>query len=179
MTETDPLVQLLKLAAQETATAGYREITPAHLLIALSRASEDDTSGIPTAISGALRSEFEHLGLEPQRFRRRLRKLLGNAGVQQIGTVVHRSPACRAVFAAAQQFAHEAKEPFDARHLVRAAVQRIIDAQSERTRHQLSEHRHTLDRIVEALGERNRLLKDELLALLTAEEQQLPMGPTL
>jgi ATP-dependent metalloprotease FtsH len=53
-----------------------------------------------------------------------------------------------------------------------AAVRRIIDAQSERTRHLLSEHRHTLDRIVEALGERNRLLKDELLDLLTPEERQ-------
>jgi ATP-dependent Zn protease len=51
------------------------------------------------------------------------------------------------------------------------AVRRILDAQSERTQRLLTEHRETLDRIVEALCERNRLLKDELLALLTPREQ--------
>ncbi len=121
MDGTDPFVVILTLAAQGTVQSGYAEITPAHLLIALSKVAEDGTGNIPTPLRAAIRSEFEHLGLEPQRFRRRLRKLFGNAGVQQIGTAVHRSPACRAVFAAAQQFAHEAKEPFDARHLVRAA----------------------------------------------------------
>jgi hypothetical protein len=75
---TDPVELVLRLAAQEAVAAGYREITPAHLLIALSRASEDDTSDIPTAISRALRSEFEHLGLAPRQFRRRLRVVLQN-----------------------------------------------------------------------------------------------------
>jgi hypothetical protein len=37
MNGTEPLELVLRLAAQEAVTAGYREITPAHLLIALSR----------------------------------------------------------------------------------------------------------------------------------------------
>lgn len=121
MEKTDPTSVILALAAHEALAGGYAEITPAHLLIALSRASEDDTSEIPTAISRALRTEFEHLGLAPRQFRRRLRALVGNAGAQPQGTSVHRSSACRAVFVEAQRLAQTAKEPFDARHLVRAA----------------------------------------------------------
>lgn len=121
MEKTDPMSVILALAAHEALAGGYAEITPAHLLIALSRASEDDVSDIPTVISSALRAEFEHLGLAPRQFRRRLRALLGNAGTQHNGEVVHRSSACRAVFIEAQRLAQTAKESFDARHLVRAA----------------------------------------------------------
>ncbi len=56
------------------------------------------------------------------------------------------------------------------------AVRRIIDAQCERTQGLLAEHRATLDRIVAALLERNRLLKHELLDLLAPEEKQLAKG---
>ncbi|MCI0490705.1 MAG: AAA family ATPase [Blastocatellia bacterium] len=58
------------------------------------------------------------------------------------------------------------------------AVRRILDAQCQRAQRLLSEHRETLDRIVEALVERNRLLKHELLELLTEEEKRLAQGAT-
>jgi hypothetical protein len=48
-----------------------------------------------------------------------------------------------------------------------AAVRGILGAQSIRARGLLTEHRQALNRIVEALMERNRLLKHELLALIT------------
>lgn len=122
MDETDPVVTLLTLAAQETIQSGYAEITLAHLLIALSKvADEEGAAKVPAPVCTAIRNEFASLGLEPRRFRRRLRKLLGNAGVRYAGGTVHRSPACRAMFTAAQRIAQEEKEPFDARHLVRAA----------------------------------------------------------
>ena len=54
-----------------------------------------------------------------------------------------------------------------------AAVRRTIDAQSERTQRSLSEHKETLDRIAEALVQKDRLLKHELLNLLTPEERRL------
>lgn len=119
--KTEPLVSILTLAAHEAVTSGYPEVTPAHLLIALSRASEEDVDAVAPTVRVTLRAEFEQIGLEPRRFRRRLRALLGNTGVQHNGETVHRSPTCRAVFVAAQRIAQEEKEPFDARHLVRAA----------------------------------------------------------
>ena len=51
-----------------------------------------------------------------------------------------------------------------------AAVRSILEAQSQRARQLLAERRQTLDRIVEALMERNRLLKHELLALVSGSE---------
>jgi ATP-dependent metalloprotease FtsH len=60
-----------------------------------------------------------------------------------------------------------------------AAVRRIIDAQSQRTKLLLSDHRQTLDRIAEALIQQNRLLKHEILELLTTEEKQLATAPRL
>ncbi|MBI3795864.1 MAG: AAA family ATPase [Deltaproteobacteria bacterium] len=122
MDNTDPVVAILTLAAQETIQSGYAEITPAHLLIALSKvADEEGGEKVPVPVCTAIRNEFASLGLESRRFRRRLRKLLGNAGGRYAGGTVHRSPACRVVFAAAQRIAQEEQEPFDARHLVRAA----------------------------------------------------------
>ena len=47
-----------------------------------------------------------------------------------------------------------------------AAVRQIIEAQSERARGLLTLHRAALDRVVEALVERNRLLQHELVELL-------------
>jgi ATP-dependent Zn protease len=44
-------------------------------------------------------------------------------------------------------------------------VRAIISGQSERARHLLTEHRPTLDRIVAALLDCDRLLGHELLAL--------------
>src|SRR5262249_12445828 len=51
-----------------------------------------------------------------------------------------------------------------------AAIRNILETQSQRARQLLTEHRQILDRIVETLMERNRLLKHELLALLSRLE---------
>ena len=113
---------ILTLAMQEAIVAGYSEITPAHLLIALSRLSEADESAIAPADSAVIRREFENFGLEPRRFRRRLRALLGHRGVQPQGEAMHRSLACRAVFSWAERIAMAEHVPCDASHLVRAAL---------------------------------------------------------
>jgi cell division protease FtsH len=52
------------------------------------------------------------------------------------------------------------------------AVRQTIANQSERARRLLTEHRETLERIVAALVERERLLKDEVLGLLSEEERR-------
>jgi cell division protease FtsH len=55
------------------------------------------------------------------------------------------------------------------------AVSRIIQNQSERCRTLLSERREALDLIVQALVDKNRLLKDEVLAIFHAVgEQRIP-----
>ncbi len=112
---------VMALATQEAVAAGYAEITPAHLLIALSRLSEPDVSTMAPADSTAIQREFEDFGIEPRRFRRRLRALLGHGGIQQQQEVMHRSPACRAVFAWAECIATAEHVPCAANHLVRAA----------------------------------------------------------
>jgi ATP-dependent metalloprotease FtsH len=58
-----------------------------------------------------------------------------------------------------------------------AAMRRIIDAQSQRAAQMLAEHRQTLDGIVAALIDRNRLLREELLALLDPEERAVAERP--
>jgi cell division protease FtsH len=54
-----------------------------------------------------------------------------------------------------------------------SAVRRIMEAQSRQTQRLLSEHRGSLDRIVAALVEHNRLLKQELLDLLSQDERNV------
>jgi hypothetical protein len=112
------LEHILRLAAEETVASDYSAITPAHLLIALSRLSGEDAE--PTTASMAVRDEFEQLGIEPRRFRRRLRALLGKGKTRYEGQVLHRSPVCKALFAQAALLA--AKEPTVAvaAHLLRA-----------------------------------------------------------
>ena len=115
----DPILVLLTLAGSEAAAAGYAEITPAHLLIALSRASESDLeSQFDTAL---LQGEFAQLGIEPRRFRRRLRALVGKGGQPSPDGPLHRSAACKTVFAWAHTLATgEGKLP-GLEHLLRAA----------------------------------------------------------
>ena len=109
---------VLRLAAQEAVAAGYREITPAHLLIALSRLSDSEPAA--QVDNTALRNEFEQLGIEPRRFRRRLRALLGNGGAKQPEGAIHRSPECRAVFALAQAIASQLRVQLNLEHLLHA-----------------------------------------------------------
>lgn len=113
------LEHILRLAAEETVASDYSAITPAHLLIALSRLSEEDAE--PTTASAAVRDEFEQLGIEPQRFRRRLRALLGKGATPYQGQVLHRSPVCKALFAQAALLAAKEQTVPAAAHLLRAA----------------------------------------------------------
>jgi hypothetical protein len=115
----DPIRALMTLAGSEAAAAGYAEITPAHLLIALSRASESDLeSQFDTAL---LQGEFAQLGIEPRRFRRRLRALVGKGGQPPPDGPLHRSAACKTVFAWAHALATEEGKSPGLEHLLRAA----------------------------------------------------------
>ena len=95
------LDMVVNLAASEAAEAGWPLISTAHLLIALSRLSEaeDMPDG---AAKKELRAEFEHLGIEPRAFRRRLRGLLGNRTRAANAGIMHRSAGLKAVFASAE-----------------------------------------------------------------------------
>ncbi len=114
------LESILGLAAAETVAAGYAEITPGHLLIALSKATEMNDSSPGPPIGDSARHEFEQLGIEPRRFRQRLREVFGRRGVQPAG-VIHRSPACKALIARAERIAADQGVPFDAGLLLRVA----------------------------------------------------------
>ncbi|MBI3304581.1 MAG: hypothetical protein HYZ72_21160 [Deltaproteobacteria bacterium] len=120
MNGIEPLELALNLAAQEAVAAGFCEITPAHLLIALSRLSDPDAAA--QTDNAALRNEFEQLGIEPRRFRRRLRALLGNGGAKPQDDVIHRSPECRAVFALARAIASQRGVQLTLEHLLHATL---------------------------------------------------------
>jgi ATP-dependent Zn protease len=60
--------------------------------------------------------------------------------------------------------------PDDVARECHAAVRAILGAAGDRTRHILADHRAGLDRIVDALMERNRLLQPEVLALMDLPE---------
>lgn len=111
---------ILNLAAREVAAAGHPEISVAHLLLGLARASEPIGSEQLALV--ALRREFELLGIDPRRFRGRLRALLGRGPVAWAGGQVHRSPACRDVFERAKTTAAILGTPFGPEHLLRAAL---------------------------------------------------------
>ena len=57
------------------------------------------------------------------------------------------------------------------------AVRKTIDRQSARAKRLLADHRETLERIVTTLSERERLLKDELLELLSPQERREVVRP--
>lgn len=114
------LDMVVNLAANEAADAGWPLISTAHLLIALSRLSE--VEGIPDgAAKKELRAEFEHLGIEPRAFRRRLRALLGNRTRATNAGTMHRSAGLKAVFASAQNEALEARARLTPAGLLRFA----------------------------------------------------------
>lgn len=95
MSELTTLEALLGLAAQEAQAAKHTKIFPVHLLIALSRLSEQGGSGMP---ANELCEEFALLGIEPKKFRRRLRAILGPGRANEEPEGLHRSPACREIF---------------------------------------------------------------------------------
>jgi len=119
----DPIVALaLRMAAQEAAGAGYTETTTAHLLISLSRLTDGEAASLAPSVSTALREEFEKLGIEPKRFRRRLRAILGRPGAEVPSGEMHRSRQCKAVFTLAAALAAQEKEPLLSPVLLRAIL---------------------------------------------------------
>jgi hypothetical protein len=125
---------ILDVAAQEAVTAGFVEITPAHLLISLSRFSEPSQSEGSEAVI-QLQREFDHLGIQPRVFRRRLRTLLGAKRLQPAVGTIHRSAACKALFVAAEGLANEEKAPLCAAHLLRAAFCSLGDEGAQKREH--------------------------------------------
>jgi len=120
MIEVGVFESIMQSAGQESLVAGYAEITPAHLAIALSRFSESESSRSTPSVIAAVRREFEDFGIEPRTFRRRLRGVLGNKGAYAGGGAIQASSACKAVFASAERIAAQEQVPMQARHLVRA-----------------------------------------------------------
>ncbi|MBI3768824.1 MAG: hypothetical protein HY271_10075 [Deltaproteobacteria bacterium] len=120
MSAADPIVLALQIAAGEAASARYPEVTPAHLLIGLSRLSEGDMGAEDAA--AAVRREFQLLGVEARAFRRRLRTLLGSGPATQAGGPVEPSADCREVLNAAAALAAQAGRPMSAEHLFVAAL---------------------------------------------------------
>lgn len=108
------------LAAEEAVEAGWSQISTAHLLIALARLSEA-ADAPDRAAREELRAEFEHLGLEPRAFRRRLRALLGSRPRASNAGSMHRSAGLKAVFTSAQNQALEARARLTPVGLLRCA----------------------------------------------------------
>lgn len=124
------LDSVLSLAAQEALKARYSETTTGHLLIALSRAAEESESPESLGKVQELKCEFELLGIDSRTFRRRLRALLGTRNGRVIGSSIHRSARCKAVFTAAQRSAAEERVPIGPVHLLRAALASLADDSS-------------------------------------------------
>jgi hypothetical protein len=118
MNEEGVLESIMQSAGQEALVAGYAEITPPHLAIALSRFSERESSPSTASVIVAVRREFEGFGIEPRTFRRRLRGALGNKGANVGGRAIEASIACKTVFASAERIAAQEQVPMQPRHLV-------------------------------------------------------------
>jgi len=72
--------RLLLVAANEAAASEHRVISPSHLLIALSRFADTGDVAEDPELQALLAKSFEGLGIEPRRFRRRLRGLIDKGG---------------------------------------------------------------------------------------------------
>lgn len=127
MEPNDVLARLLKVAAGEMVASGLSDITPAHLLIALSKLSEDQPSGAGDDYGAELRSEFESLGIEPRQFRRRMRALLPGRPDSPPAKSARRSQSAKAVFALGEALAQNSGEECGAAHLLRASFLFLSD----------------------------------------------------
>ena len=117
---------VLELAAQEAISAGFPEITPAHLLMALSKVCEArPPSG---AIIDEVRREFQKLGIEPRTFRRRLRAIVGSRGTHPSDGTMHRSDSCRELFGLGEKIANREQKPLEPAHLLRAAYLSLAES---------------------------------------------------
>jgi hypothetical protein len=117
---------VMELAAQEATSAGFPEITPAHLLMALSKICEaPPPSG---AIIDEVRREFQQLGIEPRTFRRRLRAIVGSRGAHPSDGIMHRSDSCRAIFSLAERVANREQTSLEPVHLLRSAFLSLAES---------------------------------------------------
>ncbi|MCC7079656.1 MAG: AAA family ATPase [Burkholderiales bacterium] len=107
--EYGALDAILDLAEHEALEAGCAKTSTGHLLIALSRFAETREPRDALAIR-ALNGEFEQLGIEPRRFRRRLRGILGRRERDPRASTVPRAAAMQSVLDAAQLAATAAGE---------------------------------------------------------------------
>ncbi len=122
------LSSLLVTAAEEARASGHGEVTPAHMLIALSRYADTPTLQVlDPAWTRTLAAEFESLGIAPKVFRRRLRALLPPGVPQVAGDILHRSENCKLAFAEAKAIADEEGRRFDGRHLLRALFRLLVE----------------------------------------------------
>jgi len=119
--------KVLKVAAAEMTTSGFVEIAPIHLLIALSRVSEEQPSNGADASVAALRQEFESLGIEPRRFRRRLRALLPKQSNAPQPGAIHRSENTKQIYLLAEALAQASGEERSPSHLLRAMFVSLAD----------------------------------------------------
>src|SRR5688572_15455836 len=119
------------MAAGEAVASGSSQITPTHILIALSKLSEDQFQSEGEDHGAALRREFESMGIEPRRLRRRLRALLPNDKNGSSGSIVHRSETAKAVFGLAEALAKASAEPSGPVHLLRAIFLLLGDADGD------------------------------------------------
>jgi ATP-dependent metalloprotease FtsH len=167
-----PLDAVLSVAAGETVAAGSSEITLGHLLIALSKVSELNGSTHEAAIAAPARQEFELMGVNPRRFRRRLRELLGRREPLPENSRVNISVTSKAVIAHAEGLAQVAGVPLDASFLVRAAF--MAWTQAERSGKRPDSPMPPLDPV--SLGEltrRLRALRQELLARVYGQQHAI------
>ena len=121
------LDQVLKVAADEVVVSRLSQITPIHLLIALSRLSEEQSPRGTEDHGAALRREFGSMGIEPRRFRRRLRALLPQGQDGSLATIIHRSEATKVVFRLGNAIAGASAQPEDPVHLLRAIFLFLAD----------------------------------------------------
>ena len=130
--DQQPVIAIIALAANEAAEAGHSQISTGHLLIALSRFSERQDA--PDAAAAKLLSqEFEQLGIEPRKFRRRLRAILSHRGDQAAVNTLHRSPQFKSVMTAAERAATEVNEPLTPALILRIAFASLGDDASRVT----------------------------------------------
>jgi len=99
------LEYVMRLAAEEAVLSSYSEVTPAHLLIALARVADPDTTDSLPVSDSSLREAFEHFGIEPERFRHRLRTLIGTGDGQRHDDVIPESAACKSIRIRARRIA--------------------------------------------------------------------------
>jgi hypothetical protein len=131
MDEGDVITRLMKVAASEASASAISEVMPAHLLIALSRMSEDEASSGSDLHAAALRKEFDSFGIEPRKFRRRLRGLLSVRSEGKAPQSVRVSELTQSVLAVAEALARGSNDAPLPVHVLRAVLLCLADVHAQ------------------------------------------------